>query len=655
MRQPPFAPGPVRRETMMVPSTPGRRIARATGRVGVKTVRAGYQRRGTLWPLFIAAGLAIASTGLHLTGEDGWRAALTIAVLLAVFLGVRQRKDAKLGAPWRMSTLCSSWIALAAAAGWSAVAAMIGPWTIPMPGLLAVGVLAGQAALWWHRQHQPAPVVDEEPVEVDCEFDERIYTWVTKIAKSDGALPESHLEHMKDLPKGLGWSADIQLPKGGTQTTGEAVAAVRRIASAYDVPVEQVVIEPSVDGLMSRARLLVLTRNPLQPKQVFKGLTWNPETGYFRLGVHADGSDALYRLWTPGSGANHGMIAGTTGAGKSGFVNQICTEVRHSGKAILCFGDPEDGESAPDWQDEGPHVFAGTVPKIRRMLQAVERVMDDRKKRRRSTTWVDEQGRTRRGKGFFDPTPEEPLIVVVIDEAPDVTNDPECARIIAKIGKKGRKVGVGAHLVVQIPSLAELGGNLAIRSMLSSTNVVIFRTADKHSKNMGVPMDLPIDPNNLPTKWPDGSTTAGLGFLATAGGRVSPMRATYVEDPYHWATTGKPARIPDADIAAAKDEKGNYFLEWRELRDVDDDEDDVLPSPQAAPSGNTASTRSRIVEFLRDRGEPAHTGVIADALGLSKPATSMALKRLKKDGEAVDPKHGVWTLVGSGMPEEGAA
>jgi len=75
------------------------------------------------------------------------------------------------------------------------------------------------------------------------------------------------------------------------------------------------------------------------------------------------------------------------------------------------------------------------------MLQAAERVMNGRKRRRARDSWIDDLGRVRRGRGHFDPTPGEPQLNVIIDESPDVLADPECWRIVALIGKKGRKLG----------------------------------------------------------------------------------------------------------------------------------------------------------------------------------------------------------------------
>ncbi|WP_154697036.1 hypothetical protein [Lentzea guizhouensis] len=642
-----------------------RRAAAWVGRNAVRGARAGirtgYRHRSRLWPIIAASGMFAASAGLSFA-EDGWKTALVLSVIAGVVLGWNQYWAWRAFEEWMLRSLVVSWIVWAAATTWTVTASAISPFTTPMPGLLLTAALGLEA--WWviHRhirdtQHAVETVEEELPNRI---LDQRVEAWMTNIACEGGALPGSMLVGVDDLrddegmPTGRGWEALIQLPLTDAQNSESAVAAARRIAKVYRVPASQVVVEPPLDGMEDVARLLVLTDNPLMKPRTFEGPTLNDTTGEFEIGVHADRTSALWRLWTPGSGVNHGMVAGTTGAGKSGLLMNLCAEIRHSGRALLLLADPEGGESVRDWQ-LGAHCFAGTLPRIRRMLQGAERIMNARKRRRSKETWVDEHGRTRRGRGYFTPTPEDPAVYCVIDEAPDVLADPECRRIIAAIGKKGRKHGVAVIIFVQIPSLSELGGDLAVRSMLSSTNIVIFRTSDSLSAQMGVPMQLPIDPASLPAVFPDGSSTAGLGYRASAGGRVSPMRAAWQEDPYVWATTGDPAPIPAADHAAMADEQGNLFDNWRELLDVDEDDEAEARETIAANLADSGvqvppKTNERILAFLvarRSLGQQAvRLGVIADKLDLSKPAVSMAVKRMcaKTPPLVKDMGHGLWGL-----------
>lgn len=633
----------------------GRRIAgwagRAAGRGVVRSVRAGYRHRNRLWPSIAAAGMLGVSTYLGLWA-DGWKTAIVLAVIAGAVLGWSQWRAWQVGEAWIVRSLIVSWATWASCVAWTATAAGVGSFTAPMPGILIAATLLAQ--LWWpiHQQLRKERAAAETSVEERAEnlFDERVDTWMTAVACPGGALPGAQLYGISDLPDGRGWEAIIQLPAHDAQSSETAVAAVRRIAKAYRVPVAQVVVETDPDGMEDTARLLVLNHNPLRKIQLVETLTLNQETGEVRIGWHADGEPAMWRLWTPGSGVCHGMVAGTTGSGKSGLLRILCTEIRHSGVAQLMLADPEGGESAPDWVD-GAHCFAGGIPRIRRMLQGVERVMKARKRRRARHRWIDDQGRTRRGHGAFTPTKDEPAIYVVIDEAPDVLADPECRRIIDLIGKKGRKWGIAAIIFVQVPSLSELGGALTVRSMLSSTNIVIFRTSDSLSATMGVPMKVPVDPVNLPAQWPDGTTTAGLGYLPKVGGRVSPFRASKQEDPYHWATSGIPAQWHPDDLAAGVDERGsNYFIDWVELLDVDDDEEEIEAKERAAnPTGYVVDvapgTREKILTFLGERGEPVKLTVIAAAAGVSRSAASNVLKRLNAEGRVESRRRGMWGLT----------
>lgn len=521
------------------------------------------------------------------------------------------------------------------------VAAVIGT-RPPLIAVLVVGAIA-VAGSWWlqHRPDEPEPpvvTVDRTPVRTD--YDDRAALWDERVGVVGGALPASQL--LGITAETAGWSASIALPPGQL-TTGQALAAADRIASAYSVSSDSVVVEPALSAEQNRARLLVLTKNPLRETQPFNQPRLDHSTGRLPIGTHADGTTAWWRLWVPGSGVCHGLIAGTTGSGKSGLVNLLCTEIRHSSLAVLWLADPEQGESVPDWQDAADW-FAGTIPEIRRMLQAAERIMNGRKSRRARQTWTDDLGRPRKGRGHFDPTPGEPQLNVIIDESPDVLADPECRRIVALIGKKGRKLGVSVTVIAQVPSLAELGGDLTIRSMLSSTNIVMFRTSDKLSKQMGLPQDLPVNPANLPEAWPDGRSTAGLGYVASAGGRLSPLRAHYVEDPYHWATVS--AEVARLEPTAVQD-AGAPYATWRDRRASGQDQLDdtalLSVSPAADnPAPDRDPARSAILAAL-DQRDRVHTGVLAAELDLPLATASRMLRRLERQGLAEQVRPGIWT------------
>ena len=605
-----------------------RTVAGRTVRASAKLARQGYARRRPLAPLYAAVLLQIAGVVLSVASK-GANTAGVLALVGGGLLWWRGRRRRWSTREWRYA-----WAVFAAAVLWLVTAAAVGAGP-PMPGILAVGMLIAAIPWWWH--HRIRPYVQS--------FDDRQAVWAEKVASVKGALPGSQLVDVADIP--TGWMATIQLA-GGEMSTDAALRATRRIASAYRLPATSVVVEALLTGEEDQARLLVLAENPLREVRTFPGPSLERDTGWITIGVHADGSPARWRLYAPQSGACHGMIAGTTGSGKSALINLLAAEIRLSGLAVLWIADPEGGESVPDWQ-EGAHWFAGTLPEIRRMLQAAERVMNGRKERRSREKWADDQGRIRRGRGRFEPTPDMPLLCLLVEESPDVLDDAECRRIVASIGKKGRKHGVSVTIVTQVPSLAELGGDLTIRSMLSSTNIVMFRTSDRLSRQMGMPADLPVDPASLPAAWPDGQSTAGLGYLGSPGGRISAARGWYVDDPYHWATVkADTAELETAAIADA----GRHYLTWQERRERGEDEHNDPPAPVAGPvalaltAGTIAetgagTTRDAILAFLRAEGQTT-SGVIAQQLDVPLPTVSTTLRRLEQAGLAHQVRRGVW-------------
>jgi hypothetical protein len=439
----------------------------------------------------------------------------------------------------------------------------------------------------------------------------------------------------------IGWEAEVRLHRGKGLAAAEAVSPSRiaRIALAYGIPLANVVAEQLMTAEQDRFKLIVLDRNPLQAVQRFTGPSLDRATGRIQIGVHADNTPAYWQLWRPGWGACHGMIAGTTGAGKSSLLEILLTEARHSGLVVPWLGDPDNGSN--QWKDS-VDCYAGSVPRIRKMLQTAEAVMLDRVKR-----WTVQRGPdgSRRNTSQFTPTVAEPQILVVLDEAPEILLDDECVRIIGRFGKRGRKWGVGVVIVTQVPSLAELGNDLVVRSMLSSVNVVMFRTSDKLSAQMGALAK--IDPHDLPEQWPDGTTTAGLALLGTST-RLAPFRGLYVAEGHSWATSGDPVGLPEADVRAAC-ARSDYYATWRDLLDVpaeDDSTEDgyppyVPPAVMLPAAGETK--RAQILAYLTGHGQ-ATTGVIAQELDVPLPTVSQTMRRLLEQGLVVQPRRGMWAV-----------
>jgi hypothetical protein len=247
------------------------------------------------------------------------------------------------------------------------------------------------------------------------------------------------------------------------------------------------------------------------------------------------------------------------------------------------------------------------------MLQGAERVLEARQRRRRKIKVTDEKGRVKRGNAAFDATEEEPYLFVLVDEWRKVGKDPECRRIVALLLTTGRKVGITCIVISQIPSVAEFGNDneaSVIRSLASTTNVAMFRVAraDKSSMHMGGMGVEGVDPTAIPSAFPDGSATQGMGFLAAPGGQVAIMRSNWVRDPLDWSEKALDTDLEPDSIAAA----GELYADWRErLALVDDGEDDpadIAEREEQAARGGEAAPLARIPALRADQVSAVRPG-----------------------------------------------
>lgn len=433
---------------------------------------------------------------------------------------------------------------LAALTFWLSKAAIHGGGA-PMPAWLAgVGGLLAMPYWWRYRIRGVRPSV--EPVlaaEASDDGPRPIRDWEKKVSCSDGPLPNSRLENVRDLDLPGNWEGEIVLTKGSIRRIYQAMedigAALRLRAGSYD-------ILPTPEQDLDRARILVQPNNPLQTVRYWPGPTLDIATGISQIGIYSDGLPVPYRHYRPKSGPIHSLIAGSTDAGKSVLVKELLAEERHSGVIASVLLDPQRGQSYSEsgWKKAVP-VFAGTIPDVRKKLFDLMHRMYARNDLLSSIKWTNKDGEEIEGVEEFtpcDPRHGLPLISVTIDEAQTVLADDMCRSMVEEMIGMSRKCGIKFRLITQVPLLSSLGNSQPIRDAVASGNVIVFRTGNRLSGQVAFNGVMPVDPVSLPRQWPDGSTTSGLGFVWGPGAdRPMTMRTYLIENPRKWATSGQPA------------------------------------------------------------------------------------------------------------------
>jgi energy-coupling factor transporter ATP-binding protein EcfA2 len=535
--------------------------------------------------------------------------------------------------------------AVAAAAVWTAVAAVAGTDWRPVRLLALAMFLAGALPWWTHHSFDGIPKKLAATAGL-------MLTWQLRMKK---VLPDVNIVPDSVRPiivsgKTIGEEAEIEAGDDTEVTTSGMISKTEAATGRFKLPIGQLVIDAPEDGRADRARIFVFTVNPLREKQLWVGSDLDLSTGMSSLGPRMDGTLAQYVWCVPRYGAWHDMICGTTGAGKSTLIEMLLGTSRASNGAIVDWViDPQAGQSCTEWVDQVDR-FAGDAALGLVLLRRAVQVMYLRNAILAAWTWIDEKGRQRKGFPWFpwmdSRGPVMPLLVITVFEAHAVLAIPEARAVIEELGKMARKCGIKLRLETQVPLLDQLGGSTTIRDMVTSGNVVVFRTANRLTSQVAL-VGLPVDPSLIPKAFPgkgpiEDRITAGLGYVS--GGDTSAMqfRAWVDMDTADTARAGRTHHLDShskpgagewpptpAEVVAAATAITVAAVEE--------------PEPAEQQAGGTIA--ERVQRILAD-GQPHLGNDVLNTIG-KKSRTSVfnELKRLVAAGEVVKPSDGVYQMV----------
>lgn len=511
-----------------------------------------------------------------------------------------------------------------------AAAAALGVDLSTWPGRLAAAALLvawlPAAGTWWRKlrddRNQPPPTAVEAPPEVtlpsmDPDEAEVRRIWRAVLAVEAGALigvdkatgapvkalkagrlPGTDLEGWHKLPGG--WGATIVGPVGEYEST-QFTAAAGKIASAFRMSKSMVTVMPDPED-ESQSMLVAQRTSPITDVVRWAGPgSINVTRGTAASARYTDGTDFLYELWREGWGCPHDFLCGTTGAGKSEYLSTLLLIDRwahHIDENGNPFGlvadlliDPQQGQSYGPFLDDLAAPVATSLDEGKLMVRSLREEMLRRNRYLARVEWVDGRGRKRKGRKWWNPLIDGPILTLNIDEAHDFLSDREFSQLVTAGARMYRKCGIRIRVATHTPLLTDLGGSMALRSMLTGGNVWVGRTADSLSGPTAFNGRLPVDPRSIPE-------IAGMSF-PRSGVSSKPMlaRAMWEPDYYDWVRDAddNPIGFPAALPAVTLEAFGVEFSRWVETMQA---ENGIWTPTPAVAEKKTASNPKAVDAVL---------------------------------------------------------
>lgn len=543
----------------------------------------------------------------------------------------------------------------AAGCGWLSVAAGLGM-DSPVSWVSLLAVWAPAAGTWWKRRRDvrnappaPSPVVEmpaeTEVAPVDADEQQTLQIWRTVVARKvnsqtgdrGGKLAGTWLEDWHRVEGG--WGATI-CSRPGDYTSETFLGARGAIASAFRMRANMITVIPDVDD-ETRAEVFAQRTSPIADVVRWAGpKSINMEKGVAPVAQYADGTWAMYEVYRPGWGCPHDFLCGTTGAGKSETLSTLLLIDRWANGLVAdLLIDPQQGQSYGPFLDELAAPVATSPEEAMLLVQAVRAEMLRRNRFLAQVPWEDPRRRNRdgspvvrKGRKWWNPLIDGPILTVNIDEAHEYLAIKEFGALVTSGARMYRKCGIRIRVATHTPLLSDLGGSMALRSMLTGGFVWVGRTADALSGAIAFNGRLPVDPRTI-------EDVPGLGFVLSKI-NPKPMKARTMWEPdyYDWVRNdfnepiGYPADLPQVTLDAF----GPEFAGWvSALRAGGDWTPQVKAQPQ--PEAVNPKSVDAVLAVLDEASAPLDIDQIDAALKRSGTpfGTRTIRDALKKLGDHV--------------------
>jgi hypothetical protein len=295
-----------------------------------------------------------------------------------------------------------------------------------------------------------------------------------------------------------GWRARVKLARG--QTIHDVIARIPAIESALGAHRGAVRVYPTADDLANRCELRVLTIDPHANAITWPGPSVNSITEPIDLGPFEDATPCRVLFLR-----RHVLFGGATGAGKSGGLNVLMGNLAACEDVVIWAIDLKKGMELGPW---APCIdrLATTPEEATALLADAVKILEAR------AAYLAE-----RGERVWEPSPDMPALVLVIDEYAELADDaPEAIRHADSIARRGRAVAVNLIAATQRPTQKAMGQG-AVRSQMDVR--ISFRVRERKD------VDLILGQGMLNAGWHAHTLNAPGKFLVAAAEHDTPKRA----------------------------------------------------------------------------------------------------------------------------------
>lgn len=482
--------------------------------------------------------------------------------------------------------------------GWLTAATVFGPAMRPMP-ILAMSLTVLCALPWWTSRRRRAKVRVERMLE----------SW-PEIAHAVGLAGSQVMSATVDL---WGWRARFRLARG--QTIGDVIAKIPAIESGLGTFRGAVRVHPTPDDLANRCELRVLDTDPHADAIPWPGPSVISITEPIDFGPFEDAVPCRVLFLR-----RHALFGGATGAGKSGGLNVLIGNLVACADVVIWGIDMKKGMELGPWAACIDRL-ATTPEEARALLADAVAILEAR------AALLAEQGQR-----VWEPSPDMPALVIIIDEYAELVDDaPGAVKDADSIARRGRAVAVNLIAATQRPTQKAMGQG-AVRSQMDVR--VCFRVRERKD------VDLILGQGMLTAGWNAHTLNAPGKFLISAAEHDTPRRARA------YLVTDEAVAYMAGSYAydrPALDEASRQALGGRDdWGPPDAPEDDAVAGCDAGDDQPEAMLWVAL-SLAPDGGITVPE--LMDATGMSRPWIYLRLRELADTGHVIQVSRGRWRAV----------